>query len=330
MKSNILCFAITLFAAGCDPGAIDTSCIRESWTSSDAVWTSFSAGGCGLRQDGSILCSHGLPSTLSTPGPYVWFSGTSWGGVGTRFCAVDGDAVLHCWRYEWLSETTPVTTTFSSPSGYQLGMWQWPDGVCALSVQGTVHCWYGVLSGQNWQPDRPDYPPTNTYLAGIRSFDGWSVFSGDWVIDADGDAVLYDFTDPAFDDPVEMARSSGHVNAVWANEDVACVTTEDGEYDCFGFLDSCGLSRGVCNPPFASYRQIALDGYLGCGIVEDGTIRCWGLNGLTDGIPPFCGQLDPPSGSFTQISAGPDVVCGVRDDGHAVCWGNDAFRLAPP
>lgn len=330
MKPCILCLTVFFLAAACDPESIDVSCDRESWTSSDAGWVSFSAGGCGLREDGSILCSQGLPSTLSSPGPYVWFSGTSWYDTGTRFCAVDGDGVLHCWRYEWTSGTTAITTAFSSPPGYLMGMWQWPDGVCALSVRGTVDCWDGLLSGQNWQPDRSDYPRSNSYLAGIRAFDGWSVLSGDWVIDADGDAVFYDFSDSSSDDPVERARVSGEFNAVWANEGMACVTSEGGEHDCFGFLDSCALSRGVCNPPLDSYHQFALDGFLGCGIVEDGAVRCWGFRGLSDGVPPVCGQLDPPTGSFTQISAGPEVVCGVRDDGHAVCWGNDAFRLSPP
>lgn len=319
----------TLLFCACDPGETDPACTRRVWVSSDDGWLSFSEGGCGLRQDGSILCSHGLPSTLSTPGPYVWFSGTGWSDTGTRFCAVDDASVLHCWWYGGLYDDAPTTTTFVSLPGYRMGSWSWPDGVCALRTEGTVDCWYGLSLGEDWSPERADYPQTWSYTGQYEYLYGWAA-GGQWMLTPEGDAVSYDLGYPTFADAVELERFEGDFVSIWPFDLTACAIARDGTHECFGVAGACTGEWGVCNPPYDVYQQFALSVYFGCGINDDGTVRCWGFKGLSDGVPPFCGQLDPPEGRFTQISAGVGVVCGVRDDGHAVCWGNDAFRLVPP
>ena len=51
-----------------------------------------------------------------------------------------------------------------------------------------------------------------------------------------------------------------------------------------------------------------------CGLLNDGSIACWGENGQ--------GQASPPSGEFTGLVSGNSYSCGLRVDGTVVCWGS--------
>lgn len=54
-----------------------------------------------------------------------------------------------------------------------------------------------------------------------------------------------------------------------------------------------------------------------CGILAEGTIKCWGNNDE--------GQLDAPSGQFETLSVGHAHSCALDADGAVSCWGrNDA------
>ena len=56
-----------------------------------------------------------------------------------------------------------------------------------------------------------------------------------------------------------------------------------------------------------------------CGVRNDGSVECWGLNEDDDGN--VIGQATPPSGEFISVSAGGAHTCGVRNDGSVECWG---------
>jgi cysteine-rich repeat protein len=56
-------------------------------------------------------------------------------------------------------------------------------------------------------------------------------------------------------------------------------------------------------------------GYPNCGLLLDGTARCWGRTGSS--IYPSV----PATGAFTSISAGDSHACGLRADGTVACWG---------
>ena len=47
----------------------------------------------------------------------------------------------------------------------------------------------------------------------------------------------------------------------------------------------------------------------------DGSVACWGDDGL--------GQATPPKGEFASVSAGYEHMYGVRADGSVACWGED-------
>ncbi|MCB1816154.1 MAG: hypothetical protein KDK04_31180, partial [Candidatus Competibacteraceae bacterium] len=54
-----------------------------------------------------------------------------------------------------------------------------------------------------------------------------------------------------------------------------------------------------------------------CAVLNDSSIRCWGLN--------LSGQSSPPTGSFSQVSSGGYFTCGLRTNGNITCW--DSLQL---
>ena len=75
--------------------------------------------------------------------------------------------------------------------------------------------------------------------------------------------------------------------------------------------------------PFDGSRlsSISSGKYHTCGIRQDGTVHCFGLDGL--------GQSSPPEGEFLSVSAGGNHSCGVKADAKIVCWGSSAVPSPP-
>jgi len=72
----------------------------------------------------------------------------------------------------------------------------------------------------------------------------------------------------------------------------------------------------IATPQAFAYKQITAGGQHTCGLKNDGSAICWGLNDF--------GQ-STASGTFTQLSAGGYHTCGLKSDGSAVCWGDNRW-----
>ncbi|WP_230467864.1 RCC1 domain-containing protein [Lujinxingia vulgaris] len=79
-------------------------------------------------------------------------------------------------------------------------------------------------------------------------------------------------------------------------------------------------------PP--TWTQVATGAAHSCGILDDGTLWCWGNNGsgrLGDGSST---QRDQPTrvagdGVWIAVSAGGQHTCGIKEDGSLWCWGSN-------
>ena len=93
----------------------------------------------------------------------------------------------------------------------------------------------------------------------------------------------------------------------------------------------------VAAPPAAAFGSseppptpsISAGGYISCGVQQDGTVACWGENGMpsndTANTSPG-GAATPPAGvTFREVNAGYATACGVRSDQTLVCWGSARF-----
>lgn len=100
--------------------------------------------------------------------------------------------------------------------------------------------------------------------------------------------------------------SSGHFSS-------CAISADDDTVKCWGY-------RGMDSVPLdvrrLQFQQISVGGFHVCGLLQDGTIRCWGKN--------YDGQSKAPEGTFVQVSSGRDHSCAIRTDGSGVCWGSNS------
>ena len=95
--------------------------------------------------------------------------------------------------------------------------------------------------------------------------------------------------------------------------------------ECDGALDN---TRG--QPSFSvGWRHT-------CGILEDGSLRCWGGSPLiTEQVSGIFPALEVPTGKggetlydWVSVSAGHTYTCGIRRGGRLLCWGSDRHGQA--
>ena len=132
---------------------------------------------------------------------------------------------------------------------------------------------------------------------------------------------------------------------------ITCTDAEGGALDCQGLdfpeneatvninLTACAADPALehClgeqlytytfEPP--TWTQVAAGAAHSCGLLDDGTLWCWGNNGsgrLGDGSTT---QRDQPTrvagdGVWTQVSVGGQHTCGIKEDESLWCWGDNA------
>lgn len=105
-------------------------------------------------------------------------------------------------------------------------------------------------------------------------------------------------------------------------DEPACVAPTNGNAACHGgkcdFSCDPGFERDgtSCTKSATSSPQLAAGYDWTCGIVLDGSLRCWG-RGRADG---FTG-VTLPSGPFTRVTMSDDYGCALRSDKSVACWG---------
>lgn len=135
-----------------------------------------------------------------------------------------------------------------------------------------------------------------------------------------------------------------------------CARLLDGKVACWGH-DACGnfgvqeQGTGNYRPPtvlanVAGIKHLATSGgsvQHMCAIKDDGTVICWGSNGLgecghaPESTPPVCliaGAVSPPTvisglSSVTSLSIFGEHSCAVAN-GKVLCWGENAQGVVAP
>jgi hypothetical protein len=95
----------------------------------------------------------------------------------------------------------------------------------------------------------------------------------------------------------------------------------DADTDADTYADTVARDTGDTSvrydtgEPLLTWEQVDIGSSftMACGIVSDGTIRCWGA--------PACTQYAPPATvEMLQVSVGGANACGLRRDGTVQCW----------
>lgn len=287
---------------------------------------------CGLRPDGQMLCwGEGGGPYAPPSGPFLALSIANAHG-----CAIRNDGTLQCWkRYgnDELGAPPPGRFSQVAVSDYH---------ACGLRSDGRVLCWGQALHGNTDAPVAGDFIGLSVGLyngCALRT-DGTAQCWGsrwDWNSET-GYSPLESpqgtFTELAsgefracgrrpdgafacWGETIEGARENpygappAHV-AVGGGE--ACVLNTDGDVGCFG-------NSPAMRPPPGRYLRLSLGDVSGCGLLLDGSARCWG-----ESLGPS------PIATLTEVSVGEAHACGLQADAGVICWGdNTAGQLdAPP
>lgn len=71
------------------------------------------------------------------------------------------------------------------------------------------------------------------------------------------------------------------------------------------------------SPPVSGpWIQVATGLNYSCGLIEDGSVLCWGS-------PSYPSMLDAPAGSFVDIHATGGLACALDGEGSAICWAGE-------
>ena len=79
---------------------------------------------------------------------------------------------------------------------------------------------------------------------------------------------------------------------------------------------------GQATPPSGTFTAVSAGTHHTCAIRIDGTVHCWGANGV--------GQTAAPAGTFMSVTAGGGHTCAIRSDATLACWGWNVLGQAPP
>jgi alpha-tubulin suppressor-like RCC1 family protein len=165
-----------------------------------------------------------------------------------------------------------------------------------------------------------------------------------------GTGSIGDTEDPGLANPVDLG--GGHTaTAVTAGAFHTCAIRDDGAVSCWGLGGNGQLGNGstaaVLDPSQTGTVNLgggrtakAITAGFGhtCAILDDGTVRCWGLsdvgqlgygNKVQIGDNEAPGSVGPvnlgPGRTATAISSGGDHTCAVLDDGSVRCWGSGLY-----
>lgn len=107
---------------------------------------------------------------------------------------------------------------------------------------------------------------------------------------------------------------------------VTFATLDVGRYHTCGVVTDGSLrcwsrstddSERTRPPPGKEWASIAAGHYFNCALRRDGGLECFGSR-------DSYGELSPPVGPFVAVSAGWQHACALRPDGPLECWGDPA------
>ena len=221
------------------------------------------------------------------------------------------------------------------------------DHTCAIDADGAVWCWGTGNSGQlgtgqtvnRWQPFITDSLGVGRTAIDITAggdhtcavLDDGTVSC--WGANAYGQ--LGDGTNTLRSSPTQTLPLGRPAVAVEASMFSTCALLDNGSVSCWGRNHQGQLGRGFSNasgdnfpnPPALTLpmpgglKVVAIDisHYMKCGVLEDGSIACWGAygGGNTPSLKTFFGAANPAK----DVATGRWSACALMRNGSVNCWG---------
>jgi alpha-tubulin suppressor-like RCC1 family protein len=138
--------------------------------------------------------------------------------------------------------------------------------------------------------------------------------------------------------PQQVTKRTAGWNSIAAGGDHPCATRSDGTLWCWGYNDfgqlgigntiSQDLPQQVTTPASTGWTSAAAGAYHTCAARSDGTLWCWGYNGVGQlGIGNTTSQdlpqqvTSPAADGWASVTAGYQHTCAARSDTTLWCWG---------
>jgi alpha-tubulin suppressor-like RCC1 family protein len=275
-------------------------------------------------------------AVLSGGGIKCWGSNGGWGLLGTApLYGTLGDEPGE------MGDALPIVPLGAGLTA--LDVYADGDVTCALIDGGTMKCWgyngYGLATGNPMEP--LDGLTVEDFVLHTFSSDAVAVAAGSGsglALLADG--TLQRITTGTFALSFDGALATAFArNSRYDNWD-ACIVTDDATVLCrpgSGGLAPNEIELGTGRT--ATDVSLGRDHY--CALLDDASIKCWGLNTYgqlgqddttaRDPIPGELGDALLPIAlgqPATAISAGEHHTCAILADGSVKCWGrNDLGQL---
>jgi alpha-tubulin suppressor-like RCC1 family protein len=222
---------------------------------------------------------------------------------------------------------------------------------CAIKVDGSLWCWgsnydgqlgTGSFVGQSVRPVVLSTLGRNVVEVAVGDAKGCArdLHGALWCW---GAYYVGDGTNTTQLAPVEIASLGATLPGIAVGEDHICAITTDHALWCWGRNNFGQLGDGTTAPRPSPVQVTALGTEVvevaasferTCARKQDGTLWCWGYNGVgqlgdgtdTDRHTPV--QVTALGASVTQVSTGYYHTCARTTDGAVWCWGaNDSGQL---
>ena len=252
-----------------------------------------------------------------------------------------------------LNPTLPMYENNKIATGY--------NHSCGILHDNSLVCWgsdyYGQLGDGGTNTDRAyvaaylpvDLGSGRTALAVAAGHSHTCAILDDGSLKCWGDNSHGQLGDGSTTDrtsPVQVDLGSGNTAvSISAGHSHTCAILDDGTLKCWGQDNNGQIGDGGTNSDQSSPVTINLGSsqtadsvsagvYHTCAVLDDGSIKCWGLNNegqLGDGstttrTTPVSVNLDAGKMAYA-VAAGLHHTCAIVDD-HLECWGsNDQYQL---
>ena len=274
---------------------------------------------CALQADGGVVCWGNDHLPLPSSRPDEKFIAISAGNNFT--CALKEDGAPVCWGLNWIDKEE-----LSPPPGEKfVAISAGNSHACALREDGTPICW-----GANWG-GQTEAPSDKKFISITSSFDyscgidndtvamcwgnvaehyqslgrGFASISGGYAatcgLKENENVVCWRSSGGHIDVPPQDLRYFGsHISSAVANR--RCGIQYDGSAFCWSY--SVGFDFTIESPPSdEKFLEIGTGKRHICGLLVDGSIKCWGDNYSGQITPPPTIAASPLVPSFSEICA---------------------------
>ena len=229
------------------------------------------------------------------------------------------------------------------PSNLSVGR----SGSC-LSRDQDTQCW-GSIAYETFDPASPfESLPQGLVEMSISSMHLCGI-SSDGSVGCWGNNRAGQLARAPVNEILEFETIEGltNVTSVCTNSAHSCVVADEGAVYCWGNNDNGQLGRPERDHPIGQYSSepvpaqvlglppatdVACGTYHSCAALEDGGLRCWGLNGLGQAGTTSYEEneeavllYDPGLTGVESIVASGYSTCALTQGGEVYCWGSHVF-----